>query len=324
MLLTGCATTSPYTVADDRREPGCWLPQGRPAAVLLAVHGLNDHRGAFRTLAEHLVPAGVAVYSYDQHGFGATPQRGQWPGIGPLADDLRRRTYEMRWRHPGVPLFVLGESMGAAVALVAFSDYPLGPDGIILSAPAVLARNEIGPIRSGLVQAAASLFPNLRVTRPAGFALTDDAEVEHQLARDPWLIGPTRLEVVAGVLSLMDVAARRAHQLYLPVLLLYGKRDPLISPQVVERLAGAIRGPVRTFGHDGYHLLLRGRAAEVSAQRILAWLSQQPGYRAGSEAETVTRRCDCPTTRATEMPATSACRSATRGESSNAAPERSS
>lgn len=292
--------------------------------MLLAVHGLNDHRGAFSSLAERLAPAGIAVYSYDQRGFGATRRRGDWVGIGALAGDLRQHLLDLRRAHPGVPLFVLGESMGAAVAVTAFSDSPLAPDGLILSAPAILGRETLGPVRSWLVALAASLFPDLTVTRPPGYIVTDDPDVERQLARDPLLIGPTRLEVVAGVVALMDAAARRADRIRLPALLLYGRHDPVVPPLAVQRLAAALRGPVRLHALDGYHLLLRGRAADISAARILGWLARQPGYRASAPARRVTERCDCRITLATDTPAMSACRSATSGESSNATPDRSS
>ncbi len=286
LLLLGCAAPAPYPAAEGRHPAGCRLPDGQPSAIVLAVHGLNDHRGAFDALATHLGRAGVAVCSYDQRGFGAAPGRGAWPGVAPLAEDLRRWTWELRRRHPGIPLYVLGESMGAAVALVAFSGAPVGPDGLVLSAPAVLSRETIGPIRSWLVQALARLLPDLALTRPAAVTVTDDPAVRHQLARDPLLIGRTRLEVLAGVLSLMDAAAQSAQHVHVPTLLLYGRRDPVIPPETVQRLAGALPGPVQHYAQDGYHLLLRGRAAAVSAQRILAWLAQQPGSRFAPAATT--------------------------------------
>ncbi|MEX0758101.1 MAG: alpha/beta fold hydrolase, partial [Tistlia sp.] len=88
-----------------------------PEAVILALHGFNDHSGAFASPAPALAARGFAVYAYDQRGFGAGPNPGLWAGAGRLAEDARQALALLAERHPGRPLYLLGESMGAAVAL---------------------------------------------------------------------------------------------------------------------------------------------------------------------------------------------------------------
>lgn len=66
-----------------------WLPAGRkPRAVVVAVHGFNDYSHAFELPAQSFNKRGIAVYAYDQQGFGATQQVGIWPGIDTLVSDL--------------------------------------------------------------------------------------------------------------------------------------------------------------------------------------------------------------------------------------------
>ena len=58
-----------------------WLPpEGAPQAVLLALHGFNDYSHAFALPAEYWRAHGMAVYAYDQRGFGANFHRGIWAG----------------------------------------------------------------------------------------------------------------------------------------------------------------------------------------------------------------------------------------------------
>src|SRR3546814_18359933 len=68
----------------------------------------------------------------------AAPARGLWPGTEAFVSDLREVVSLVGEAHPGSPIFLLGESMGAAVAMVAMA-LPDAPavDGLILVAPAV-------------------------------------------------------------------------------------------------------------------------------------------------------------------------------------------
>src|SRR4051794_3584618 len=130
-----------------------WLPEGLPRAILLALHGFND---AARNFMEEVAPeftrAGVAVYAYDQRGFGAAPHPGIWPGGATLAADATEAARLIRARHPGLPLVMLGESMGGAVLVLAATEpHPPPADGYILTAPAFWGREDMpGPMRWGL------------------------------------------------------------------------------------------------------------------------------------------------------------------------------
>ena len=130
-------------MADGLRLPlHGWRPEGRPRAVMLALHGMNEYG---RSYAEDAAPwftsAGVALYAYDQRGFGGAGPRGIWPGHETLAQDAITAAGLIRARHPGLPLYMLGESMGGAVLVLAgaaLANIPL-PGTALLLLP-VLAR----------------------------------------------------------------------------------------------------------------------------------------------------------------------------------------
>ncbi len=113
-LMAGCATprlepwesqeTTPalypthVLTADGLRLPlTAWLPVGEPAAVVLALHGFNDYRRAFEEVGAYLAQRGVAVYAYDQRGFGETQGAGGWFGERVLAADVRLVTVCPGW-----------------------------------------------------------------------------------------------------------------------------------------------------------------------------------------------------------------------------------
>ena len=115
-----------------------------PQAVIVALHGMNDYSNAFCHARAHGGRRkAITTYAYDQRGFGRSPQIGIWPGSDLMRRDLSDFVDVVRMRHPGVPVFVLGESMGGAVAMTAFaSDTPPKADGLILVAPAVWGRRD--------------------------------------------------------------------------------------------------------------------------------------------------------------------------------------
>ena len=107
----------------DRRGRACRCASGCPTASprrrSLAVHGINDYSNAFAIPAEQWAKDGIATYAYDQRGFGAAPERGRWVGTCQLDADVAAACRYGAPEYPGVPLYLLGESMGGAVAITA-------------------------------------------------------------------------------------------------------------------------------------------------------------------------------------------------------------
>src|SRR5262245_6268077 len=114
-------TSDRYVAADGTSLPVAVWPAagGKPKAVILGLHGFGDYRKAWEEPADIWARDGITTYSYDQRGFGGSPTRGRWPGTEALVDDAKAMILLLRARHPGVPIYLAGESMGGAVALVA-------------------------------------------------------------------------------------------------------------------------------------------------------------------------------------------------------------
>ena len=94
-----------------------WMPAATnptaPRAVIIALHGFNDYSNAFAGPAQIWADAGIVTYAYDQRGFGHAVQRGLWAGAERMTADAALAVKLVAARHPGIPVFLLGESMGA-------------------------------------------------------------------------------------------------------------------------------------------------------------------------------------------------------------------
>lgn len=97
-----------------------WLPDGEPKAVVQLAHGMAEHSGRYERLAQDLTDAGYAVWIHDHRGHGdtaATPEDEGYfcddDGWGAAVADMRTVTTAAREAHPGLPLFLMGHSMGS-------------------------------------------------------------------------------------------------------------------------------------------------------------------------------------------------------------------
>jgi acylglycerol lipase len=263
-----------------------WLPKGDIKAVVLAVHGFNDYSNAFEGPGRALAAYGIATYAYDQRGFGAAPLHGLWPGRWQLADDLTTASRLIRARHPGRKLYVMGESMGAAVAIVAVTGETGTPrpdaDGLILVAPAVWGRQTMGLVERSALAVGMRLMPTVTVSGRGIIRITpsDNNEMLRGLARDPLVIKSTRIDAIYGLVDLMDAAFASAPRLDMPLLYLYGQRDEIVPKKptelMIEHLPTTSRGIQRLAWYaNGYHMLMRDLDAAVVMSDIAGWIAQR-------------------------------------------------
>lgn len=269
---------SHFVTADGVRLPLKTHAARTPRAVIVALHGFNDYRTEFDMAAVWWLTQDITTYAYDQRGFGGAPQRGVWPGEDILAGDARALIGLVRAAHPGVPVYLLGMSMGGAVALqLAGSASPPEVDGIILAAPAVWGWSSLNPIyRSALWLAAHTLRANRMTGRGLGIKASDNIEMLRELGRDPMIIHETRTDAVYGLVNLMEGGYRAAGRVRLPVLLLYGAQDEVIPEKPVREVIAALTGPRRLVIYaNGYHMLLRDLQAETVWRDIATWISSR-------------------------------------------------
>lgn len=242
----------------------------QPRHIVLGVHGFNDYSKAFETLAQHSrSELGATVYAYDQRGFGANPEPGIWPGTNVLLADLRHIAAQLRRQHPGLPLTVVGESMGGALVWVAASEEPgLSADQVVLKAPAVWGATSMPWYQRLGLQFMNAVAPDMTFTgrgiQSLGITPTNDPDVSRELSRDPLFIKATRISSLAGVTELMGRAQGLSDLPPQRSLVLYGLRDRIIpAPPVCDWLThlmatGASHTkPDFVIYPDGWHLLTR-------------------------------------------------------------------
>ena len=266
-------------MADGYRLPYWrWLPPGAPRYVVVALHGFNDYRNAFAGPAAGLAARGVAVYAFDQRGFGETEHRGLWPGTDRLVSDAGAFLQLVRQRHPERPLALLGMSMGAAVAvLVQAGIEPAPADALVLVAPAAWGRRTMNPLMRTALWLLVHLAPGSRWTgENLDIRPTDNLELLRAMSRDPLVIKETRADAIWGLTGLMDRALDAAHRVPGPLLVLHGGEDQVVPRssvcRLIRRLQARGEAPRVRFYPDGHHMLMRDLAGDRVVADIAAWL----------------------------------------------------
>lgn len=246
-----------------------WPAIGPARGVLVNVHGLGDHSGLYPTVSDHFTACGFAVHAADLRGNGRSPgRRGHVREWREYREDLACFVALVRREEPGLPLFLLGHSLGGLVVLDYVLQHPEGVRGVIVSA------TPLGPLG---VPAPLLLLGRIASRVWPGFSLETGMDLSG-LARDPAVVdqvlgdplfhrrGSARLstEVVAAIERVQAGAPRFPA----PLLVLHGTDDRMVPPDGSRAFTARVGHPDhRLIEYEGgYHALF----ADVGRERVLA------------------------------------------------------
>jgi alpha-beta hydrolase superfamily lysophospholipase len=248
----------------------CWTPDGAAKAAVQIAHGLAEHGGRYGRLAHALTAAGYAVYASDHRGHGRTAvtaddlgffaAREGWTAV---IDDLRQVRRRIAGEHPGVPIVLIGHSMGSFLAQQVMSDEGDTYAGVVLSGtggkPSALAaagrliarieRLRLGPRgRSPLLQAFSFSAFNKQFAparTPFDWLSRDTAEVD-KYAADPLCGFPASVQLWIDLLDALGAVTSAARQARipkrLPIYVIVGSNDPVgANTKSVQQLLDAYR-----------------------------------------------------------------------------------
>ena len=253
-------------------------PLAAPRALLVAIHGLGDHSGLYPMVPDAFLPLGLEIFAPDLRGNGRSPgQRAYVEHWSELREDLRRLIIRVRAEHPTIPLFLLGNSMGGLVALDYALHHPEGVRGVIaVSTPL----GDLGVPRPlmALGRVLSRWWPRFSLNTGMDLSgLARDRDVVERVLRDPLFHrkGTARLstEVTAAIDRVQDGAAGFP----VPLLVLHGAADRMVSPDGSRRFLGATGQPDRTLIEypEAYHALLADVGGDQVLQDITEWITRR-------------------------------------------------
>ena len=249
-------------------------PAGKRRADVVLAHGAGEHSSRYGHVARALNERGYSVWALDHRGHGNSE------GARALIDSFEaavadiRSLVELVRGESSEPPFLLGHSMGGLLSIGYALRHEDSISGLVLSAPA--AALETASAATRIVSALLSrLTPTLGVFRVDPGGVSRDPEVVRDYESDPQVFhGKLPVRTVAELAGEIGSLADRAHEITLPVLLMYGTADPIVpisgSVMLSERIASE---DLTATPYDGlYHEILNEPERDQVIAEILAWL----------------------------------------------------
>jgi alpha-beta hydrolase superfamily lysophospholipase len=206
-----------------------------PRRIVVLVHGIGEHSGRYDHVARRFADDGAVVYAHDHRGHG----RSDGPpalidDVDDLVDDLAIVVERARTEHPGLPVAMLGHSLGGIVATRFVQRRGDDLSALVLTAP-VIGGN---PDFEGLL--AMDPMPDVPID-PA--MLSRDPAVGEAYANDPLVYhGPLSRRTLASIFAAVDRIAEGPGLGSLPTLWVHGEEDPLaplgVTRDAIERIRG--------------------------------------------------------------------------------------
>ena len=218
-----------------------WLPPGAPRAVIALVHGWGDHAESHRRIAEVFQSAGYAMCGFDLRGHGKSGgKRGHIPSYEAVMEDIASFLVLVSERHPDLPVFLFGHSLGGNFALNFALRRKPAILGIIASSPWLKLAFQPSPFKLALARAMNGIFPSFTQENELDVSgLSHDPAINQSYSDDPLAHSmiSARLYVSAHEAGLWAIA--HAGELRLPAILLHGDVDPVTSFEASRDFARA-------------------------------------------------------------------------------------
>ena len=209
-----------------------WLPDGEHRAAILLVHGLGEHSGRYENFARHCTGHGFAVHALDHYGHGKSEGlSGHVERFSVYLDGVRELLARVKEEQPGMPLVLLGHSMGGLIAASFLREAQAEFKACVLSGPALKSDAAPPAIVLWINRLISALAPTVPMTAldPAG--VSRDPEVVRAYVSDPLVHhGKVTARLIAEMMAAMKEALAHASEVTLPLLIMHGEDDVLTSP----------------------------------------------------------------------------------------------
>jgi acylglycerol lipase len=257
-----------------------WTPAAAIRAVVLLAHGASEHSGRYAWVAERLVDSGYALYAPDHRGHGRSDgRRAVIDRLDRAVQDLDTTRALASERHPDVPVFLLGHSMGGALAIEYALRYQERLAGLALSAP-LAALETASPVTRAIGALLSAVAPATGVFAIDPALVSRDPAVVRDYEQDPLNYhGRVPARTVAELSAAIGGFPERLPELSLPLLVMYGTADELVATEgsaMVHERAGSDDN--RIIAYEGLrHEILNEPERERVVRDLVAWLDGHVG-----------------------------------------------
>lgn len=269
-----------FTTSDGLRlYTRTWVPSGEPAASVILLHGYGDHCGRYAGFARALNGESIAVYSYDQRGFGRSDGRRGYVGdFAAILSDLDLFVRHIAPDTAGKPVFMLGQSFGGLIVVRYAQTRQPGLTGLVLCSPLLAFPDSVPKPLLALGRYIAVVAPWLPVSSVDPQGLSRRPEVVKEAEDDPLNYhGSVRARTGAQMQQAVADAFAEVEQLALPLYIVHGSADRVVPASGSQRLFEASTATDKTLRvfDGGYHELWQDLDADVVIRSVCDWIRER-------------------------------------------------
>jgi alpha-beta hydrolase superfamily lysophospholipase len=231
-----------------------WQPDGKMRGVVGLVHGYGEHTARYAYVAERFVEAGYTFAGVDMPGHGRTKGvlgHASFAGIlGAIGDHIT----EIRRRNPGLPIILLGFSLGGAMVLRFAIEQKPAIAGVIASSPLISPAFRPPVWKVTLVRLMRSFFPWIVLNNPLDLAnLSRDSSVIDAVHKDPYYHNKASFQFGWDLIHCGDWFTSVQGVFPLPLLIMQGTADRIVDAKATINFAGRLTGDITLKTWDGYY-----------------------------------------------------------------------
>ncbi|MHA1940135.1 MAG: alpha/beta hydrolase [Candidatus Hodarchaeales archaeon] len=206
-----------------------WKPETKPKAIVQIVHGLAEYSTRYMNVVEALIPAEIAVYSKDHRGHGKSGGiRGHVNRFEDYLVDENDFTQLIKKKEPGIPLFLLGHSMGSIISIYFASEHQSDFEGLILSGTGSPATSKVNPIMIFLARILSKIWPTGKIGLDLAEDISRDPAVVDAYINDPLVFNKVSFRFGAELLNVSKKLPEIVSTIKIPILGQAGGEDQLM------------------------------------------------------------------------------------------------
>ncbi len=268
-----------WTSKDDLEiKAQSWAPDKKAKAVVCLVHGLGEHSSRYANVGKAFADAGFALVGFDLRGHGkSSGQRGHFPSLDALMDDIHRHIQRGNEIYPDMPTLLYGHSLGGLLVLNYATYHKHSLTGVIVTGAGLRSPVLEQKAKITLSKILGGLLPT--VTIPTGLdanGISRDEDVVHAYKEDPFVHEIVTLSAARVGVGAVERAFTHAAEFSTPLLMMHGTADPLTYPRGSQEFSDLVPTDCELKLWDGlYHELHNEPEQDEVFVFMIDWMNSQ-------------------------------------------------
>ncbi|XP_075882290.1 monoglyceride lipase isoform X2 [Nelusetta ayraudi] len=259
-----------------------WEPDGPPRALIFVAHGAGEHSGPYNDIVQRLKEQSVLVFSHDHVGHGQSEgERMNIKDFQIYVRDSLQHIDLMKSRHPELPVFILGHSMGGAISILTACERPTDFAGVVLIAPLVqMNPDSATPFKVFMAKVLNHMMPSLTLgSIDSRWVSRDKKQVEAYDNDELNYHGGMRVSFGVQLMGAVARIEKEIPSISWPFLLLHGDADRLCDirgSMTMHQDSPSTDKKLKVY-EGGYHALHQDlpEVAESVMKEVISWIAER-------------------------------------------------